>query len=54
MSNGINNQNQTDSYVIIYGRYIDYEVYKLVIMDLLERYDNQTINEIVEEEQIVL
>jgi hypothetical protein len=61
MSNGINNQtksyginNQTESYVIIYGRYIDYEIYKVIIMDLLDRYDNHTINEIVEEEQIDL
>jgi hypothetical protein len=53
MSNGINNNNQTDSYFIINGRFIDYDIYKVIIMDLLYRYDNHTINEIVEEEQLI-
>lgn len=60
MSNGINNNNQNGrwshinygSFHMINGRVIDTVIYKLIIMDLLNRHDNQTINEIVEVEQI--
>lgn len=52
MSNSINNQ--IERYIVINGRYIDYEIYKEIIMDLLERYNNYTINEIVEQNEIYL